>query len=119
MCLVISVLTSMHPPARRVSALTAKETQMPHEAGMHGDWEGDEGARFTFGSLVLQPSWPLTGVIRALRARNPKEVEKSSWGLSTPGSKKVEKKSKKGQKQVKNNLFSTFSTLFRLFFNIF
>ena len=27
-------------------------------------------------ALVLQPPWPLTGVIRALRARNPQKVEK-------------------------------------------
>ena len=67
----------------------------------------------------LQPSWPLTGVIRALRARNPKKSKKSCRGLSAPGSKKVEKKSKKGQKRVKNDLFSTFSTFFQLFFNLF
>ena len=62
--------------------------------------------------LLLQPAWPLTGVIRALRARNP--------GLSAPGSKKVEKGSKKGWKSRKNGYFLTrFCPFFRLFFNLF
>ena len=36
----------------------------------------------------LQPSWPLTGVIRALRARNPKKVEKKLPGPLGPGVRK-------------------------------
>ena len=43
----------------------------------------------------LQPPWPLTGVIRALRARNPRKVEK-----------KVEKSRKKVEK-VEKRLFLT------------
>ena len=38
--------------------------------------------------FALQPSWPLTGVIRALRARNPKKVEKKLPGPLGPGVKK-------------------------------
>ena len=67
-------------------------------------------------TIKLQPSWPLTGVIRALPGPN---VEKNFFdpGASRPqGQKKVEKKSKKGQKRVKNNLFFR---LFQPFFDFF
>ena len=71
-------------------------------------------------TLALQPSWPLTGVIRALRARNPKKVEKSCRGALGPGVKKVEKKLKKGwKKSRKKVVFDSFLTFFRLFFNLF
>ena len=47
-------------------------------------------------------------------------AEKSFPGPLGPGvKKKVEKGSKKGQKQVKNNLLSTFSTFSPLFLNSF
>ena len=51
----------------------------------------------------LQPPWPLTGVIRALRARNPKKVEERFPGVKKgcKSRKKVEKSRKveKGRKK--------------------
>ena len=44
---------------------------------------------------ILRSPWPLTGVIRALGARNPKKSKKGSRGLSDPGSRKVKKRLKK------------------------
>ena len=63
---------------------------------------------------VLQPSWPLTDVIRALRARSPKKSRKKVAGASRPRGqkrlKKVEKRSKTSQKQPFFDLFNFFST---------
>ena len=67
--------------------------------------------KFKWQSFVaaLQPRWPLTGVIRALRARNPRKVgEKFPRGRKNGW--------KKGRKKVKNESKTTF---FRLFFNPF
>ena len=52
--------------------------------------------------LGLQPPWPLTGVIRALRARNPKRAQKKFPGPLGPGVKK-------SRKEV---VFHSFLTLF-------
>ena len=73
-------------------------------------------SRLSKSLCVLQPSWPLTGVIRALRARNPKKVEKKLPGPFGPA---VQKGRKKVENESKTTFFRLFSTFFRLFFNLF
>ena len=58
--------------------------------------------------------WPLTGVTQALRTRNLQNVEKRFPGALGPQGRKGLQISKKSANGVENNLFSKFSTLFRL-----
>ena len=62
--------------------------------------------------LTLQPRPPLTGVSRALRARNPERVSK---GLPAPGSKKCPKQSRNSLQSLKIDCFETPETVSRLF----
>ena len=62
---------------------------------------------------TLQPPWPLTGVIRALRARKPQKVEKKFPGPR--GQKRLKKSRKKVKKELKTTLFRLFQPFFSLF----
>ena len=71
----------------------------------------------SFPPVFLRSAWPLTGVIRTLRARSPKKVEKKvRGGPLGPGVKKGWKKVEKSWKKV---VFDSFLTFFRLFFQPF
>ena len=70
--------------------------------------------------LPLGSRPPLTGVSRALRARNPQRVsERVSRGLPALGSKKCPKQSQKSLHRLKIDCFETPETLLRLFRTLF
>ena len=74
----------------------------------------DSPLRKVWKSLGSRP--PLTGVSRALRARNPRRV---SRGLPAPGSKKCPQQSQNSLRSLKTFYFETPETVLRLFRTLF
>ena len=74
--------------------------------------EGSYAQCTGFEAITCNPARPLTGVSRALRARNPERVSKESPAL---GSKKFPKQSRNSLRSLKIDCFETPETVLRLF----